>query len=141
MAQSRTLNFSGTRSFSWTSRRASTSPRAPKLGAGPGGEALKFIGDHDMEGNHQWGYPKNAGWFYTCLYWKITLKWMMTGGSPVLGKLHVEPSTCHEFDGNASTFGKTMKNPLETKEWTPAQCAETGLCSDYTAISKFAQVV
>lgn len=27
----------------------------------------------------------------------------------------------------------------ESPEWTPAQCAETGLCSDYTAISKFAQ--
>eukprot|EP00435_Cladocopium_sp_Y103_P030283 s2089_g7.t1 len=27
----------------------------------------------------------------------------------------------------------------EKREWTPAQCAETGLCSDYTAISKFAK--
>ena len=33
-----------------------------------------------------------------------------------------------------------LTNRLVQQEWTPAQCSETGLCSDYTAISKFAKV-
>ena len=35
-------------------------------------------------GFHKFGYPKRVG-----LQWKIPLKWMRTGGTPILGNRHM----------------------------------------------------
>ena len=39
---------------------------------------------HDMRGSINEGYPKVVG-----LYWKMPFKWMMTGGTPIVGNLHI----------------------------------------------------
>ena len=50
-----------------------------------------------------WGYPFIAGWFTRDF---ILLKWMMTGGTPILGNLHMFTQqkhvwTCHSIESNA----------------------------------------
>ena len=46
--------------------------------------------DGDMEvSSSSWGYPKLAGWFIS---WQIPLKWMRTGGTPILGNPHINTS-------------------------------------------------
>jgi len=49
-------------------------------------------------GFHQWGYPKLAGWVIS---WKIPIyKWMMTGGTPISGNLHINNGNINNTHGD-----------------------------------------